>query len=118
MRLLTGTKPCVEEQLYVDQTCPSCGSRLAVTSPLSVTCVACWNCRLFPNPNGRLEPREWSHLVSVATKAETVIDLLATINDETQRAIVEKLSNHRSQHHRSTRENIARLFAALQETEK
>lgn len=50
LRLLSAGSPEVKEWQFLDQTCPSCGERLVVTSAFFATCSSCWNCRLYQNP--------------------------------------------------------------------
>ena len=51
LRMLT-TDRRVNESDECVRYCPSCGGEMATTSREFVTCVECWNCRLYPRAPG------------------------------------------------------------------
>jgi hypothetical protein len=59
LRVLASADP-KPGSLWVDQQCPSCGAKMAKTSPQYVTCIECGDCRLYANPDGDSYDREKS----------------------------------------------------------
>jgi len=49
LRILSAGGPEVEAYQFTNQTCPSCGERMARTSVFYATCISCWDCKLYPN---------------------------------------------------------------------
>ncbi|MFH1268523.1 MAG: hypothetical protein ABIK89_22600, partial [Planctomycetota bacterium] len=84
--------------IYLDQLCPSCKARLVRTTRFFATCPECWDCRLYPNPQGKnnAEPtlgsdeflvrgeqvkRDFARLADPYQQAEVAVAVLSMLDE-------------------------------------
>ena len=125
LRLLTQDS---DDWKYADQFCPACGERMVYTSRLFITCPACWDCRLYPNPkatfrgNGQINKQPYDRggdracregfrrLAYPNERAEVLVELLAML-DESGAAEMTRLLQEANP--TPTRRRAAELVALL-----